>query len=411
VTATLDGMVAGGFYDVVGGGFHRYSVDERWLVPHFEKMLYDNALLASTYLHAWVVTGRPRYREVVEETIGYVLRELALPGGGIASAHDADTEGVEGLTYTWTREEGDQVGLPPDVLEPFEHGRLVVRGVLEPALRARVLAERDRRPQPFRDDKALASWNGLALAALAEAGYRLERADWVDAARGLGEFLLGPLSAPDGRLLRSIRDGRTSGFGFLDDYANVAFGLMELHVATGAVRWLLEARRLALLAVELFADDEAGGFFLSPADGDPRVPRTKDLQDTPIPSGNSMLASVLLRLSRLWADEELERRAVSVFRLAEPSLRRAPGYFAWMLCGIDLWLSAPRELAIVGDVEAAVARRALEPFQPQTVVAIGPSEEVPLLAGKVLVDGRPAVYVCERFVCRAPVTEPEEVAV
>jgi uncharacterized protein YyaL (SSP411 family) len=411
VTATLDGMVAGGFYDVVGGGFHRYSVDDRWLVPHFEKMLYDNALLASTYLHAWVATERPRYREVVEETIGYLLRELALSGGGLASAHDADTDGVEGLTYTWTPEEADEVGLPREILEPFEHGRLIVRGALEPELRATVLAERDRRAQPFRDDKALASWNGLALAALAEAGYRLERTDWLDAARGLGAFLLGPLSAPDGRLLRAIREDRTSGFGFLDDYANAAYGLIELHVATGELRWLLEARRLALLAVELFADDEAGGFFLSPADGDPRVPRTKDLQDTPVPSGNSMLAHVLLRISRIWGDDELERRAVSVFRLAEPALRRAPGFFAWTLCGIDLWLSPPRELAIVGDVDSAVARAALAPFQPQSVVAVGPSGEVPLLAGKELVDGRPAVYVCERFVCRAPVTEPEEVAV
>jgi uncharacterized protein len=411
VTATLDGMVAGGFYDVVGGGFHRYSVDDRWLVPHFEKMLYDNALLTSTYLHAWVVTRRPRYREIVEETIGYMVRELALPGGGLASAHDADTDGVEGLTYTWTAEEADEVGLPREALEPFEHGRFIVRGELEPELRTSILRERDRRPQPFRDDKVLASWNGLALAALAEAGYRLERADWLDAARGLGEFVLGPLSAPDGRLLRAFRDDRTSGFGFLDDYANVAYGLIELHVATGELRWLLEARRLAQLAVELFADDEAGGFFLSPADGDPRVARTKDLQDTPVPSGNSMLAYVLLRLSRLWADDELERRAVSVFRLAEPALRRAPGFFAWMLCGIDLWLSPPRELAIVGDVESPVARAALEPFQPQTVVAIGPSEEVPLLAGKDLVAGKPAVYACERFVCRPPVTEPEEVAV
>ena len=409
VTATLDGMVAGGFYDVVGGGFHRYSVDDRWLVPHFEKMLYDNALLASTYLHAWVVTGRPRYREVAEETIGYMLRELALPGGGLASAHDADTDGVEGLTYTWTPEEADEVGVPREVLEPFEHGRFIVRGELEPELRATVLAERNRRPQPFRDDKALASWNGLALAALAEAGYRLERADWLDAARRLGEFLLGPLAAPDGRLLRAIRDDRTSGFGFLDDYANVAFGLIELHVATGEIRWLREARRLALLAVELFADDEAGGFFLSPADGDPRVPRTKDLQDTPVPSGNSMLAFVLLRLSRLWADEELERRALSVFRLVEPALRRAPGFFAWALCGIDLWLSPPREIAIVGDVEAPVVRAALAPFQPQSVFAVGPSDDVPLLEGKSLVDGQTAVYVCERFACRAPVTQPEDV--
>jgi uncharacterized protein YyaL (SSP411 family) len=210
-------------------------------------------------------------------------------------------------------------------------------------------------------------------------------------------------------LLRAIRDGRTSGFGFLDDYANVAHGLVELHVATGEVRWLLEAHRLALLAVELFADDEHGGFFLSPTDGDARVPRTKDLQDTPIPSGNSMLAHVLLRLSRIWGDDELERRAVSVFRLAEPALRRAPGFFAWTLCGIDLSLSPPSELAIVGDVESPVARAALTPFRPQTVVAVGPSEDVPLLAGKGLVDEKTAVYACERFACRAPVTEPEEV--
>ena len=411
VTSTLDGMAAGGFYDVVGGGFHRYSVDDRWLVPHFEKMLYDNAVLASTYLHAWVVTGRERYREIVEETLGYMLRELALPGGALASAHDADTDGVEGLTYTWTPDEAAAVGLPLDVLEPFEHGRLIVRGEVDAELRSRVLAERDTRPQPFRDDKALASWNGLALAALAEAGARLERDDWLAAARELGAFLLGPLSADDGRLLRSTRDGRTSGFGFLDDYANVAHGLIELHVATGELRWLLEARRLALLAVELFADEEHGGFFLSPADGDARVARTKDLQDTPIPSGNSMLAYVLLRLARIWGDDELERRAVSVFRLAEPALRRAPGFFAWMLCGIDLWLSPSRELAIVGDVASPVARAALAPFQPQTVVAIGPSEEVPLLAGKRLVGAKPAVYVCERFVCHAPVTEPEQVAV
>jgi uncharacterized protein YyaL (SSP411 family) len=411
VTRTLDGMAEGGFYDVVGGGFHRYSVDDRWLVPHFEKMLYDNAVLTSAYLHAWVVTGRERYREIVEETVGYMLRELLLDDGALASAHDADTDGVEGLTYTWTPEEAEAAGLPRDVLEPFEHGRFVVRGTLDPELRARVLAVRDERPQPFRDDKALASWNGLALAALAESAQRLQRDDWLDAARRLGEALLGPLSADDGRLLRSIRDGRTSGFGFLDDYANAAHGLLELHVATGEVRWLLEAHRLALLAVELFADDEQGGFFLSPADGDARVPRTKELQDSPVPSGNSMLAHVLLRLGRIWGDDELERQAVSVFRLVEPALRRAPGFFAWALCGLDLWLSPPREIAIAGDVGAPVARTALAPFRPNAVVAVGPSEDVPLLAGKGLVDGLTAVYVCERFACRAPVTKPEEVPV
>jgi uncharacterized protein len=408
VTKTLDGMASGGMYDVVGGGFHRYSVDDRWLVPHFEKMLYDNAVLASTYLHAWVVTGKERYREVVEETLDYLLRELLLPEGGLASAQDADTEGVEGLTYTWTEEEARVAGLPRELLEPFEHGRLIVRGELDPELRSRLLEERSQRPQPFRDDKALASWNGLALAALAEAGYRLRRGDWLAAARGIAEFLLGPLSDEHGRLLRSRREGRASGPGFLDDYANVAYGLLELHAATGELRFLLEARRLALTAIELFADEERGGFYLSPADGDARVPRTKDLQDTPIPSGNSMLAWVLLRLARTWGDDDLERRAVSVLRLVEPALTRAPGAFAWMLCGLDLWLSPPREIAIVGPVESPVARAALAPFDPRAVVAVGPSDDVPLLEGKVLVAGKPAVYVCERFVCKAPVTDPEE---
>jgi uncharacterized protein YyaL (SSP411 family) len=183
---------------------------------------------------------------------------------------------------------------------------------------------------------------------------------------------------------------------------------MELHVATGEIRWLLEADRLARLAVELFADEEHGGFYLSSADGDERVARTKDLQDTPIPSGSSMLAWVLLRLSRLWGDGDLEKRAVGVFRLAEPALARAPGAFAWTLCGLDFWFSPAREIAVAGPVAAPVARAALTPFQPNTVVAVGPSAEVPLLAGKTLVEGEPAVYVCERFVCRKPVTEPED---
>ena len=400
---THDGMAAGGMYDLVGGGFHRYSVDDRWLVPHFEKMLYDNALLAPAYLHAWVVTGEPRYRVVVEETLDYLVRELSLDGGGLASAQDADTAGVEGLTYTW--EPGE---VPAEVLEPFEHGRLIVRGELDPKLRAELLATRALRMQPFRDDKAIASWNGLALAALAEAGYRLERADWLDAARGVAEFLLSALSTEDGRLLRSWRAGRTSGAGYLDDYANVAHGLIELHTATGELRWLEEAHRLALLAVDLFADDEHGGFFLAPHDGEQLVARTKDLDDNPLPSGNSMLAHVLLRLARLWGDDELERCAVGVLRLVAPALPRAPTAFGWALCALDLYLSPLRELAIVGSVESPVARAALAPFQPATVVAVGLSESIPLLVGKTLVDGKPAVYVCERFACQAPITEPEE---
>jgi uncharacterized protein len=406
VTKTLDGMAAGGMYDLVGGGFHRYSVDDRWLVPHFEKMLYDNALLAAAYLHAWVVTGEPRYRIVTEETLDYVVRELRLEGGGLASAQDADTSGVEGLTFTWTEEEG----VPAELLLPFEHGRSIIRGQLDADLRARLLEERSRRPQPGLDDKVLASWNGLALAALSEAARRLDREDWLMAARGVGEFLLGPLSREDGRLSRSWREGKVSGEGFLDDYANAAHGLLELHVATGEVRWLVEARRLALLAVELHRDPEHGGFFLAPTGGEELVARTKGLDDNPIPSGNSMLAHVLLRLGRIWGDDELERHAVAVLRLVEPMLGRAPGAFGWTLCALDLWLAPPREIAIIGPVDSLVARAALAPFAPNTVVAVGPAAGVPLLEGKDFVAGKPAVYVCERFACRAPVTDAADLS-
>jgi hypothetical protein len=401
---TLDAMALGGMYDVVGGGFHRYSVDERWLVPHFEKMLYDNALLVPAYLHGWLVTGRERYREVVEATVEYLLRDLRLTGGGLASSQDADTDGVEGLTYTWARGEG----APEELFEPFEDGRYVLRGEVDPETRGRLLEIRSQRPQPGLDDKAIASWNGLALAALSEAGRRLGRADWVDEARALGEFLLGPLSDERGRLYRSLRAGRTSGTGFLDDYANVAHGLYELHVATGELRWVDEARRLALLAVELFADGPNGGFFLAPADGEQLVARKKDLFDHPVPSGNSMLAYVLLRLARIYGDDELERHAVGVLRLLGESMARGPSEFAWSLNALDLYLATPREIAVIGPPESEVARAALEPFDPNAVVAFGPAQNVPLLEGKDYVDGKPAVYLCERFACQRPVTDAAE---
>ena len=405
-TATLDGMALGGMYDLVGGGFHRYSVDERWLVPHFEKMLYDNALLVPAYLHAWVVTGNERYRQVVEETVDYMLRELRLPEGGFASAQDADTEGVEGLTFTWAP--GEEA--PDELLQPFEDGRFVLRGELDDETRARLLEVRHGRPQPARDDKAIASWNGLALAALAEAGRRLERADWLNAACDLADFLLGSLSDAEGRLYRTFRAGQAKTTGFLEDYADVANGLYELHVATGDLRYLEESLRLARLAARLFADEERGGFYLSPADGERLVARGKVFDDHPTPSGNSMLAFVLLRLSRIYGDAELERQAVSVFRLLRSALERAPAAFGHALCALDLHFSPPRELAIVGPPDAPVARAALAPYDPNAVVAFGPVHGVPLLEGKDYVDGKPAVYVCERFTCRVPVTEPRELA-
>ncbi|HKC78114.1 MAG TPA: thioredoxin domain-containing protein, partial [Gaiellaceae bacterium] len=335
VRLTLDGMAAGGMYDLVGGGFHRYSVDGEWLVPHFEKMLYDNALLVPPYLHAWLVTGEERYRVVAEQTLDYMVRELRLPGGGFASAQDADTDGVEGLTYTWTAEEG----APAELLQPFEHGRSIIRGELDDETRARLLAVRDQRPQPALDDKVIASWNGLALAALAEGARRLASNRLLQAAVELGELL-----AVD-PLWRTMRDGRAKFPAYLDDWANVAHGLYELHVATGDLCWLRESRRVALTAVELFGDPERGGFFLTSEDGEQLVARQKTFDDNPTPAGSSMLAFVLLRLARIWGDDELERQAVGALRLVRDLLPRAPSAFGWALCALDLHLSPPRELA------------------------------------------------------------------
>jgi hypothetical protein len=391
---TLDGMALGGMHDVVGGGFHRYSVDDRWLVPHFEKMLYDNAQLASVYLRAADAFDDARYRAIADRTLDYMLRELALDGGGFASSQDADTDGVEGLTYTWAPGEG----APEELFEPFEDGRFILRGELDDETRARLLALRELRPQPGLDDKAIASWNGLALAALAQ-GARL------DAATNLAAFLLGPLSTPDGRLHRTYRAGQAKGTGYLSDYADVAYGLHELHIATGDLKWLREAHRLATLAVDLFADDQHGGFFQTPRDGEQLFARAKELDDHPTPSGNSMLAFVLLRVARIWGDDTLEQRAAQTLQLAGDTMTRSPTAFGWMLVALDQHLAPHRELAIIGERDSDVARAAFAHAAPTDAIAFGPAEDIPLLAGRSLVEGRPAVYVCERFSCRAPVTE------
>jgi uncharacterized protein len=399
VRKTLDGMAAGGMYDLVGGGFHRYSVDEAWLVPHFEKMLYDNALLASVYLHGWLVLGEERYRAIAEETLDYMVRELRLPEAGFASAQDADTAGEEGLTYTWTEEEvADK-----ELLQPFE-GRFILRGELPADERERLLEERSRREQPLRDDKIVTAWNGLALAAFAEASRRLERQDYLEVALELAKFLLGPMTGEDGRLFRTYRDGTAKIDGYLEDYADVTHGLIELHWATGDLRWLEQARALVARA-ERFRDADRGGYFV---DDHGLVARRKEFDDHPTPSGNSMMAFVLLRLGRLYGDAELEKAAVEIFRVARPLVERAPTAAGHLLCALDLHFSAPREVAVVG-ASKELRRAALDGFQPNTVFAFSdePTDAVPLLAGRPLVDGRPAAYVCERFACQAPETSPE----
>jgi uncharacterized protein YyaL (SSP411 family) len=297
----------------------------------------------------------------------------------------------------------------PEWLQPFEHGRSVVRAELPDDARAALLETRAGRPQPLRDDKVLAGWNGLALAALAEAGAALGRADLLDAAIALGDFLLGPLSDGNGRLLRTYRDGDARIPAYLEDYADVANGLVELSWATGELRWLEEARRLAGIMVELFADPERGGFFVDAPEGNGLVARRKEFDDHPTPAGNSMAAYVLLRLARVYGDAELERHAVGVFRLAHGLMERAPGAVSHLLCALDLHLSPPREIAVVG-VADDLRSAALESFRPNTVFAFSPepTDAVPLLAGKGLVDGKPAAYVCESFACQRPVTSVDE---
>jgi len=309
---TLDGMALGGLHDLVGGGFHRYSVDDQWLVPHFD----EDALRQRPARLGLPARGEGLGRRSVSRGRRahgrLVLRELALDGGGFASAQDADTDGVEGLTFTWAPGEG----APEELLQPFEDGRFIIRGDLDEATRTRLFDLREQRPKPARDDKAIASWNGLMLATLAQAG-RLEPAV------ALAEFLLGPLSS-GGRLHRTWRGGVAKGTGYLEDYADVAYGLHELHVATGDPRWLLESRRLVLLAVELFADDEAGASSSRPPTASSSL-RGRS-RSTTIRLRAAMRCSpyVLLRLARIWGDDELERHALSVLRLVRDSLPKAP---------------------------------------------------------------------------------------
>jgi len=377
------------------------------------------------------VTREERYRRVVEETLDYLVRDMRLPEGGFASAQDADTAGEEGLTYVWTLNEIHGLLEPDEAEVVIRRYGVTAEGNFEGATilsvvddvgdddgkldlaRAKLLEARMRRPQPLRDDKALAGWNGLALAAFAEAGRQLDRADYVDIAQALAWFLLETLSDERGRLRRTYREGVAKIDAYLEDYANVANSLLELYFATAELRWLEETRRLAGLAVELFGDPEHGGFFIDPADGERLVARRKELDDHPTPSGNSMLAFVLLRLARIYGDEEFVRRAVAVFRLARSLLERAPGAVGHLLCALDLHFSPPREFALIGESDP-LRRVALGGYEPNTVFAFArgaddpAAKRVPLLEGKGLVEGRPAAYVCESFACRAPVTSPEE---
>jgi len=445
---TLERMADGGIHDQIGGGFHRYAVDGYWLVPHFEKMLYDNALLASAYAHAALAAGSDRYRRVALTTLDYMDRELSLPEGGLASGQDADTDGVEGLTFVWTPEQIDAVvadavdrALVKDVwhVTPegnFEHSGATVLSVVAPLeeaaerlglgedeaaerferARAALHTARDLRPQPGRDDKALAAWNGFAIAAYADAGRLLGEPRLVERGARIAAFTREHLTRPDGTLIRSWRGVPGTADGFSEDYGAVADGLIRLHAATGDLGHLLEAERLAREALRRFHDPARGGFFLAAEDAEALVARTKSVEDQPTPSGSSLIASCLLRLGRIWGEPAWEDAALGSLEAVRAVSERHPNVFGTLLGVIQQATTTPREIAITGPLDDprtqalrdVVDRR----FAPWDIVVVAdPADprcaEVPLLRGRGLVDGAPAAYVCERMTCRTPITDPE----
>jgi len=441
---TLEKMAVGGMYDHLGGGFARYSTDERWLVPHFEKMLYDNALLARVYLHAWQITHKPLYRQVVEETLDYILRELTHPEGGFYSSQDADSEGVEGKFYVWSRQEVEAL-LGEDMLlfsrvydvtqggnwegsnilhlvEPIEVTAgtlgLQVEQVTERVqfARQKLFAARTRRVHPGLDSKVLTAWNGLAMAAFAEAGSILDRQDYLNSASRNAEFIFVQLRTPDGRLMRTWKDGGTSkGSGFLEDYAFLADGLLALYQAGFDERWFKWARELADLVLVHFKDSEMDGFYDTADDHERLITRPKDLEDNATPSGNSRTASVLFQLGLYTGEQAYIRSAEKAMGAMADLLPRYPFGFGEWLGAASLWNGSPLEVALVGTLEDTkkFLKELKTKYRPFMVKASGIPDkptEIPLLEDRPLVNGQAAAYVCQRFVCLAPVTDPQALA-
>ena len=422
---TLRRMAAGGMYDQIGGGFARYSVDRVWLVPHFEKMLYDNALLARAYLHAWQVTGEESFARVCRETLDWALAELRQEEGAFASALDADSEGVEGKFYVWTPAEvrealGDELG--DEAIEHFgmteqgnfEGANIPVRATPDPPhrdeLRKRLYEARARRVWPGLDDKRLTSWNALMVSALADAAAAFDDDVYREAAVTCADFLVTRMRDDDGRLLRTYNRGQARLQAVLEDHAFLLEALLTLYEATFDPRWFHEARALADTILERFADPENGGFFSTADDHGGLIARRKDIEDNPIPAGQSAAALGLLRLAALTGEHRYEEAALGVVRLLHAIAPQHPQAFGHLLQAIDFHVSPVREVALVGPDRAALERVVRGSFRPRIVLAGGEEDGVPLLAGREPVDGRAAAYVCERFACRRPVTEPDELA-
>jgi uncharacterized protein YyaL (SSP411 family) len=435
VTTTLRRLASGGIHDLVGGGFARYATDERWHVPHFEKMLSDNAQLAQLYTRAWLVTEATSFRRVAEATLDHLLREMRQPEGGFSSSQDADADGVEGSFATWRwselvglvgSETAETLGARPDgnwegtnVLW-LPDGSDPTRPELDDARRT-LFETREHRVRPATDDKVLTAWNALAIEAFAEAGRAFGEPRYLEAATSCAAFLLEELRDADGRLLRSWRAGVAGRPGFCDDHALLASALLTLHGTTGDLRWFREAAALGERLLALFHDEERGGFFQTGSDDGGLVLRPKELYDNAVPSGNSAAADVLQRLALLTGEAAWERAGLSAIRLVRDALGRAPTGFGHALCALDRYLGPSREVAIVGApddprTDALVDEVVRARYLPNVVLAVGAPGDaeaaatVPLLRDRPQLDGTPTAYVCERFACRTPVTTPEELA-
>ena len=444
-------MAAGGIHDQLGGGFHRYATDARWLVPHFEQMLYDNAQLARVYAHAWALTGDPALLATLTGVLDYVVRELATPDGGFAASQDADTEGEEGATFTWTALEirellGDGAALfaaaygvtdegnwegrtilsrvrgDAELAERFGLAVDDVRGRLA-ASRSSLLARRASRAQPARDDKVLAAWNGLAIAAFADASRSLAAAGdpalaesaarYRAAATRAAASVLDNLRTDDGRLRRSWRDGRASSDGVLEDYANLADGLLALYEATFEERWFDAAVGLVDVILAHFVHPD-GGFYDTPDDGERLVARPRDVQDNATPSGGSMASTVLLRLAALTGEDRYRTAAERAIGPLGSLVERHPTAFAQWLSALAAAHAPSTEVAIVGEPSSDDGRALItrldggyHPFRVQAASPMPGSSTVALLHDRTAIDGRATAYVCHRFACRLPVTEPE----
>jgi uncharacterized protein YyaL (SSP411 family) len=448
ITDTCRKMAQGGMYDQLGGGFHRYSVDAKWLVPHFEKMLYDNALLSRLYLHVYQLTGEEFHRRIAEEILDYVVREMTDPNGGFYSSQDADSEGEEGKFFVWSQAEviqalGEQdAAVFSDYYDVSERGNFEGQNILHvkssveavalkhglSVERAREVIERSRRKlfdiregrvKPGRDEKILTAWNGLMLASFAEAAAILNRDDYVEIARANARFLLSELKK-DGLLLRTHKAGESKLNAYLEDYANLIHGLIALYEATGELQWFESALSLADTMVEQFWDDEAGGFFFTGKSHEPLIIRSKEWFDNATPSGNSVAALSLLRLSLLTANDDYRRRATTVLRLMADQVRRYPSAFGFTLSALDFYLSSPLEVAIVGNRSDSRLHELMREFWrrylPNRVLAVctdsfeAAAARIRLLEGRNTLETQPTAFVCEGYSCQIPALTAEELA-